>query len=315
MLGERENPKPKELQESLKHDMGIDVDVHAARKAMSEARKDNDDEDACFKKLPGLFEDLKEQNPGTVAEIAMDEGRLSMAFLCPGPCARAWSHCPKIMALDGTHGSSLYQGVILVATAMDGAGQIFPLAFCFAPSETNNSWRFLVRNLADALHIRDTPLTVISDRRKGIDNIVAAFIPRAAHAYCAFHVHQNMMSFGKAAADLVNKLARASSLREYNDLMNALGNISPDARENIIEHVPREQLVRVFSHCHGSGVSHQTSPSQQTHRSSHTKSTRPRSSSSGQSRKSTKRLPREGRNTPQEIRRPSLIWVHNNSAP
>ena len=63
----------------------------------------------------------------------------------------------KIMALDGTHGSSLYQGVILVATAMDGAGQIFTLAFCFAPSETNNSWRFFVRNIADALHIRDTP--------------------------------------------------------------------------------------------------------------------------------------------------------------
>ena len=124
MLGEKENANPKELQESLKHDMGIDVDVHAARKAVSEARKDNDDEDACFEKLPGLFEDLKEQNPGTVAEIAMDEGRLSMAFLCPGPCARAWSHCPKIMALDGTHGSSLFQGVILVATTMDGAGQI-----------------------------------------------------------------------------------------------------------------------------------------------------------------------------------------------
>ena len=83
ILGERENAKPKELQERLKRDMGIDVSVHAARKAMSEEKKDNDDEEACFEKLPGLFEALKRQNPGTVAEIDMEEGRLSMAFLCP----------------------------------------------------------------------------------------------------------------------------------------------------------------------------------------------------------------------------------------
>ena len=246
ILGERENAKPKELQESLKRDMGIDVTVHAARKAMSEAKKDNDDEDACFEKLPRLFEALKRQNPGTVAEIDMEEGRLSMAFLCPGPCARAWSHCPKIIALDGTHGSSMYQGVILIATAMDGAGQIFPIAFCFAPSETNKSWRFFIRLLADALHIRDTPLAVISDRCKGIDNAVSAFLPRAAHSYCAFHINQNMLSFGKPAADFVWKLAAASSESEYNEFMIALGDISPEAKEYVIKHIPRDQLVRVF---------------------------------------------------------------------
>ena len=105
--------------------------------------------------------------------------------LCP-----AWSHCPKIIALDGTHGTSSYKGVVLVATAMDGAGKIFPIAIGFAPSETNVSWHFFVGLLADSLNIHDTPLTVISDRCKGIDNAVSELLPRAGHSYCAFHIYK-----------------------------------------------------------------------------------------------------------------------------
>ena len=114
-----------------------------------------------------MFQALRDQNPGTVADIKSEDGRLVMAFLCPGPCARAWSHCPKIIALDGAHWKSAYKGVILVATAMDGAGEIFRMAFRFEQSESNESLRFFVRHLADTMVILDTPRTVISDRSKG----------------------------------------------------------------------------------------------------------------------------------------------------
>ena len=77
--------------------------IRAATKAVAQAKKDHEDEEASFDKLIGLFQALREQNPGTVAEIAMDDGRFEKAFLCPGSCARAWSHCPKLIAVDGTH--------------------------------------------------------------------------------------------------------------------------------------------------------------------------------------------------------------------
>ena len=137
-LQEMEDLQPRDLQSGLKTKHGVDVKDPAARKAMAKARSDRDDEEASFDLLPGLFEALKERNPGTVAEIVVDEGRFEMAFLCPGPCARAWTHCPKIIALDGTHGTSAYKGVVLLATALDGAGQIFPVAIGFAPSESNS---------------------------------------------------------------------------------------------------------------------------------------------------------------------------------
>ena len=245
-LEETEELEPKELQRSLKTKHGVDVKAPAARKALAKARMDRDDNEASFDMLPGLFEALKDQNPGTVAEIAMEEGRFVMAFLCPGPCARAWTHCPKIIALDGGHGTSAYKGVVLMATAMDGAGQIFPIALGFAPSETNDSWRYFVRHLADALGIHDTPLTVISDRCKGIDNGVAEYLPRAAHSYCTFHISKNVLQFGQPAADFVWKLAYATTKREYKEAMAVLRSISPKAHEYIKEKVKRDRWVRAF---------------------------------------------------------------------
>ena len=203
ILGEREGLKPKDLQDTLRQKHGIHVKAGAATKGVAQARKERDEEEASFDMFQGLFEALKEQNPGTVTEIVMCEGRFKTAFLCPGPCARAWSYCPRIIALDGTHGTSAFKGVVLLATALDGAGEIFPLTIGSAPSECNESWRFFVRNLANALNIRDTPVTIISDRCKGINNGVSEFLPRAAHSYCAFHISQNMGQFGSDVASRV----------------------------------------------------------------------------------------------------------------
>ena len=133
LLCEQEGLKPKDLRKDLREKHGIDVKLPAAMKAVSRARQEKDDEEASFDKMLGLFQALREQNPGTVAEIEVVDGRFSRAFLCPGPCARAWRHCPKLIALDGTHGSSAYKGVVLVATALDGAGQIFPIALALLP--------------------------------------------------------------------------------------------------------------------------------------------------------------------------------------
>ena len=119
MLSERDTAKPAELKVDLQHRLAVEIQPIVARKAVAKARQELDDENASFDKLPGMFELLKAQNPGTVAEIVLEDGRFSMAFLCPGPCARAWEHCLKIIALDGTHGASRHKGVVHVATALD----------------------------------------------------------------------------------------------------------------------------------------------------------------------------------------------------
>ena len=68
---------------------------------------------------------------------------------------------------------------MMAATAIDGAGQIVTLEFGFALSETVESWRFFVAYLAEAVHIGQTPLTVISDRSEWIDTALSEILPMA----------------------------------------------------------------------------------------------------------------------------------------
>ena len=163
---------------------------------MAQARTEINEGDASFDKLPLFFEARKESNLRTAAEIEMEDCNFSMAFICPGQCARAWSHCPKIIALDWTHGTSAFNGVMLDATALDGDSKSFQSRW-FAQSQCNQSWRFFVRHLADALDINDTPLTVISDRCKGIDNGVSEFLKELP-------IHTARFTSGRTLCNLEN---------------------------------------------------------------------------------------------------------------
>ena len=101
-------------------------------------------------------------------------------------------------------------------------------------------------HLAAALNIWDVPLTVISDRCKGLSDAVAETLPMAAHSFCAFHIHQNVVQrFGKAAAAHVWNIANASTEREFANAVDALGNVSPGARDYLAG-IPRDQWVRAF---------------------------------------------------------------------
>ena len=72
MLPEREWLRGKELKKVLCKEHGLEAKVSAAMKAVAKAKKLQEDEEGSFDKLPGLFETLKRQNQGTVAEIAME---------------------------------------------------------------------------------------------------------------------------------------------------------------------------------------------------------------------------------------------------
>ena len=74
---------------------------------------------------------------------------------------------------------------------------------------------------------------------------MSEFLPRAAHSYCAFHIRQNVAKYGSAAADFVWKIANASTLQEYNEVMAALQNISPKAHA-YLKDIDKEHCVRGF---------------------------------------------------------------------
>ena len=55
--------------EDSQNNMIVEAYLQAVRKAMAEARMEINEEEASFDKLPEFFQELKEVNRGTVAEI------------------------------------------------------------------------------------------------------------------------------------------------------------------------------------------------------------------------------------------------------
>ena len=56
-------------------------------------------------------------------------------------------------------------------TALDGNGQIFPIALGVAESENTSTWTWFITLVKSALHIQDDGqgLVFLSDREKGIE--------------------------------------------------------------------------------------------------------------------------------------------------
>ena len=82
-LARNETTRPKDLERILREDNGVSIENRAAVAALYNARKENDIEDAAFEKIPGFFRALQALNDRTVAEVVLDDGHFSMAFLCP----------------------------------------------------------------------------------------------------------------------------------------------------------------------------------------------------------------------------------------
>ena len=93
-----------------------------------------------------------------------------------------------MFGLDGCHIKAKYGGVVLVATVLDGNGNIFPGAIGIAESENEETWCWFLDLLREALHVENDGdgLVVISDREKGIKKAVKTYLPLAHHAYCVF---------------------------------------------------------------------------------------------------------------------------------
>ena len=109
-------------------------------------------------------------------------------------CVHAFRLSTNGVGLDGCHVKAKYGGVILVATVLDGNGNVFPAAIGIAESENEHTWSWFLFTLRSALQIADEGdgLVFLSDREKGIEIALQQLFPRAFHSFCVFHIQKNV---------------------------------------------------------------------------------------------------------------------------
>ncbi|VFQ68697.1 unnamed protein product [Cuscuta campestris] len=186
--------------------------------------------------LPFILYNLQNVYPGTIVEVVYsshppnlnvtpDEGpHFKYAFWAFPAAINGLQYCLPVVTVDGTHLYGKYKGHLLLAVALNGNRELFPLAYAVVDGETSNSWAWFFRLLVQRV-IRSHRVCVISDRHAGIINayrdlpeLQTRFITKR---YCLRHVRSNFMNKFHES-DLKRKVWAAGStanIEQFNEYM------------------------------------------------------------------------------------------------
>ena len=186
--------------------------------------------DESYAKIPKYLHMIKEANPGTHTHYeTKKDGRFMYLFMSFGQSVRGFhSHMRRVIVVDGTFLKNKYKGVLLVATAVDGNSNLYPIAFGVADSENEESWEWFFRQLS--VVIPDSKdLAFVSDRHASIAKAIRDVYPRSKHGICIHHLLTNVVKFfrTKGFTALVEKASKAYRYSEFQERFTEIVDISP----------------------------------------------------------------------------------------
>jgi hypothetical protein len=200
------NMGAKELQIKLMDDYKVTIGYHTVWKGRERAIKElYGGWEESFEMLYRWKAEVLKVSPESVVEIDVQErdGMLYFhRFFCAlQPCIEGFLEgCRPYLSVDSTALNGKWNGHLAAATAVDGHNWMYPLAFGFIDSETEDNWTWFMTQLKKAIG-EPEPLAVCTDACKGLEKSVRNVFPRAEQRECFFHLMQNFMKrfhgFGK----------------------------------------------------------------------------------------------------------------------
>lgn len=140
--------------------------------------------------------------------------------------------CRPIICVDGCHIKTKYGGQLLTIVGLDPNDCIFPIAMAYVEVEDTNTWVWFLSTLKQDLGLTNTtPWVIMSDRQKGLINVVHAEFPDSQHRFCVRHLYQNFNKQWKGET-LKNKLwaiARSYNMVEWRKNMDDMKELNMDA--------------------------------------------------------------------------------------
>lgn len=182
-----------------------------------------------FMLLPSYASQLLKANPNATVKFKVVNNRFSSLFVAPTFSQNAWVHLRPFIALDAAFTKTIYNYVLLLATAIDSNNETINLAWGIAPKENMEHWGWFLDNLSHALGDLNKRGTVImSDRQKGLNRAIEEHLPLATEAYCCKHIERNMLVvYGDEVKGLFWRLVYARTKEKFEVAMDELRGINP----------------------------------------------------------------------------------------
>ncbi|XP_050222827.1 uncharacterized protein LOC126672920 [Mercurialis annua] len=160
-----------------------------------------------------------------------------------------WQYCKPVIVVDATFLKATFGGTLLVATAQDAAGKLFPLAFSVVDSENDDSWHYFFTKIKQAFQTREG-ICIVSDRHLSIESAIKRIYPEATHGVCTFHLLNNLKTNFKRNAKKLKEpffaATRAYTEVEFDYHMKVLDSLNARVRP-FLQQIKYERWSRVHS--------------------------------------------------------------------
>ncbi|KAJ0977817.1 hypothetical protein J5N97_013291 [Dioscorea zingiberensis] len=257
LLGNPES-KPKDIAMDLNREYGINLNYAQAWHLKESAQKDiHKLHEELATKLPWFCQRLVETNPGSIALIATSaDSTIRRLFVSYHAALHGFKHgCRSLLFLDRIPLKANNQWKLLVAAAVDGDDEIFPVAFATVEAETSESWYWFLEQLKCALSSCGN-LTIISSRKMGLDESVSKVFPDSFHSYSLFHLMEEFKMLIKngswseemqdAMVEAFKCAAHTSILDHFTTCIERINTISKDVGDWILSTKPSHWSDALF---------------------------------------------------------------------
>ena len=95
---------------------------------------------------------------------------------------------------------SRYRLTLMIATMVDGNGQIIPMCWVLVLEESYNHWLWFLKHMREAFNTEYfeidqlEKLVIMSDREKGLAKAADEVLPNAKHSHCCQYIAANIQS-------------------------------------------------------------------------------------------------------------------------
>jgi hypothetical protein len=248
LLQEAPSSTPADIVQDMRKRFGVVVSYKMAWKVKQNFQLAlSTNEDLAFQLIQPFFAKLEQRMPGTLTVFERDDDkRLLRTFVLLKPLADALKSCKPMLSLDACELRSTYKGVIMVATMMDGAGQMLPLAWGTAQIEDSDNWNWFAQKLSQGLpYLQEHAFTIFSDLGKGIEDVVERHFPKSYHSYCVKHIEKILFTQFKYQSDLVMKASKAIDYAKFDQAMAGIQNENKRVHTYLLQ-IPQER----WTTCH-----------------------------------------------------------------
>lgn len=184
--------------------------------------------------LDTLKEWTHEYNGAGVKVLRLRTGVFLGCAVFPTATWLAWQFTRRLIMFDGAHLSSVFGGILLLATTIDADEATIVLAWAIVRTESKETWRFffelIAQSLKDSYDEEAEGLAIISDRQKGLGPAVAEFFPDAWHYWCTQHLAENVgIKYSKAVEQKFRHAMQVTKRSEHAQLMAEIKELSEPA--------------------------------------------------------------------------------------